>query len=48
MAWKESFVSTGVRKPGNTCITDHHDMTLAVTVALNPNATNQPTQDFYF
>ena len=36
--WKESCVSTGVRKPGNTC-----DMTLAVKVALNPNTTNQPT-----
>ena len=28
------------------CITDHHNMTLAVKVALNPNtcAINQPTQ----
>ena len=25
------------------CITDRHDMTLAVKVALNPNTTNQPT-----
>ena len=25
------------------CITDHHDMTLAVKVALNPNTTNQST-----
>ena len=24
------------------CITDHHDMALAVKVALNPNTTNQP------
>ena len=24
------------------CIIDHHDMTLAVKVALNPNTTNQP------
>ena len=29
--WKESCVSTGVRKPGkHRYITDHHDMTLAV------------------
>ena len=38
---KKSYVSTGVRKPGNTCVTDRHDMTLAVKVALNPNTTNQ-------
>ena len=25
------------------CITESHDMTLAVKVALNPNTTNQPT-----
>ena len=37
---KKSCVSTGVRKPGNTCVTDRH-MTLAVKVALNPNTTNQ-------
>ena len=24
------------------CITDHHDITLAVKVVINPNATNQP------
>ena len=24
------------------CVTDSHDMTLAVKVALNPNTTNQP------
>ena len=24
------------------CVTDCHDMTLAVKVALNPNTTNQP------
>ena len=24
------------------CVTDHYDITLAVKVALNPNATNQP------
>ena len=39
---KKSSVSTGVRKPGNTyAVTDRHDMTLAVQVALNPNTTNQ-------
>ena len=42
--WKKSCVSTGVRKPGNTCVTDRHDMTLAVKVALNPNTTNQPLE----
>ena len=25
------------------CLTDRHDMTLAVKVAFNPNTTNQPT-----
>ena len=39
---KESCVSTGVRKSGNTCVTDHPYMTLPVKVALNPNTTNQP------
>ena len=38
---KKSCVSTGVRKPGNMCVTDRHDMTLAVKVALNSNTTNQ-------
>ena len=38
---RKSCVSTGVRKPGNTCVTDH-DMTLAVNVALNSNTTNHP------
>ena len=38
---KKSCVSTGVRKPGNTCVTDRLDMTLVVKVALNPNTTNQ-------
>ena len=28
--WKESCDSTGVRKPGNTCVTNNHDTTLAV------------------
>ena len=42
---KKSCVSTGVRKPGKRlCVTDCHDMTLAVKVALNPNTTNQPTE----
>ena len=40
--WKESCVGTGMRKPRNMCIIDRHDMTLAVKVAFNPNATNQP------
>ena len=39
------------RRPGNTCVTDHHHMTLAVKVALNPN-TIQPIEmqplDFKF
>ena len=26
------------------CVTDRHDMTLAVKLALNPNTTNQPTE----
>ena len=26
------------------CFTDRHDMTLAITVVLNPNTTNQPTR----
>ena len=25
------------------CVTDRHDITVAVKVALNPNTTNQPT-----
>ena len=41
--WKESCVSAGVRKPGNTwvCVTDRHDMTLTVTAALKPNTCKQ-------
>ena len=39
--WKKSCVSTGVSKPGNTMgITDHHDITLAVKLPVNLNATN--------
>ena len=36
--WKESCVSTDVRRPGNTVmyIIDRHDMTLAVKVVLTP------------
>ena len=48
--WKESSVSTGVRntcKGGNTCITNRHNMTLAVKVALNPNTFNHSFR-FYF
>ena len=28
------------------CVTDRHDRTLVVKVALNPNTTNQPTDSF--
>ena len=41
---KKSSVCTGLRKPGNTClecVTDRHDMTLAVKVALNLNTTKR-------
>ena len=38
---KKSCVSTGVRKPGNTCASHCHDMTLAVKVALNPPYSQQ-------
>ena len=42
MALEEIWVSTGVRKPGNTmCVTDRLDMTLAVKVALHLNTTSQ-------
>ena len=37
---KKSCVSTALRKPGNTCVTDCHDMILAVKGVLNPNTTN--------
>ena len=33
--WKESCISTGVRKPGNMCVTNRHDTTLAGKVVLN-------------
>ena len=42
---KKSCVSAGVRKPGNMYVTDCHDMTLAVKVALNPITTNQRMKD---
>ena len=42
--WKESCVSIGVRKPGNT---GHHYMTLVVTMVLNPNTTNQLIKQLY-
>ena len=41
---KESCVSTGVRKLGNT---DRHGMTLAVKEALNPNTTNNQSIKHY-
>ena len=43
LLWKESCVSNDVRKPENTglCVSDRHNMTLAVEVALKPNTTNQ-------
>ena len=38
---KKSFVSSGVRKARkHICVTNRHNMTLAVQVALNPNTTN--------
>ena len=37
--WKEICVSSGIRKVGNMCVTDRHDMTLANKVALNLNTT---------
>ena len=41
---KKSCVSTSERKARNHMrVTDHHDTTFAVKVALNPNKTNQST-----
>ena len=41
---KQSCVSTGVRNlRKHICVTNCHDINLAVKVALNPNTTNQPT-----
>ena len=38
--WKEKL---GEKAKKHICVTDRHDMTLVVKVALNPNTTNQPT-----
>ena len=38
---KKSHVNSGVRKPGNRCVTDHHNMPIAVKMALNDNANKQ-------
>ena len=41
--WKEHCVSTGVRKPGNTCASPTAMiMTLSVKVVLNSNPSNEP------
>ena len=41
---KESCVSTLERKPGkHMCFTNHHGMTFAVKVTLNPNTNKQTT-----
>ena len=46
--WKEKLCSYWCEKARKQiCVTDRHDMTLAVKVALNPNTTNQPTKVFY-
>ena len=46
--WKESCVTyywcDKARK--HMCVTDRHDMALAVKVPLNPSTTNQPTVGF--
>ena len=43
--WKEKLCSYWCEKARkHICVTDRHDMTLAVKVALNPNTTNQLTQ----
>ena len=45
--WKEKLCLYRCEKARETrkhiCVTDRHDMTLAVEVVLNPNTTNQPT-----
>ena len=42
--WKEELCKYWCEKARkHICVTDRHDMTLAVKVALNPNTTNQPT-----
>ena len=42
--WKEKLCQYWCEKARkHLCVTDRHDMTLAVKVALNTNTTNQPT-----
>ena len=46
--WKEKLCKHWCEKPRkHICVSDRHDMTLAVKVALNPNTTNQVTQLFF-
>ena len=46
--WKEKLCSYWCEKARKQiCVTDRHDMTLAVKVALNPNTTNQPTNQSF-
>ena len=45
--WKEKLFQYWCKKARkHICVTDRHDMTLAGKVALNPNTTNQPTNQF--
>ena len=45
--WKEKLCQYWCEKARkHICVTDRHDMTLAVKVALNPNTTNQPYSSF--
>ena len=45
--WKEKLCWYWCEKARkHMCVTDRHDMTSAVKVALNPNSTNQPTTRF--
>ena len=47
--WKEKLFHYWCEKARkHICVTDSHDMTLAVKVALNPNTTNQPTNQSMF
>ena len=44
--WKEKLCLYWCEKARkHICVTDRHDVTLAVKVALNPNTTNQPSID---
>ena len=46
--WEEKLCSYWCEKARkHMCVTDSHDMTLAVKVVLNPNTTNQPTNSTY-